>query len=99
MWISALLEFDTSQSCKTLSMEPGLTYSSTYNRIDIAEIAVSGKSLQSYSASISESGLFVSGFGVRMIPANSSIQLKLTFSIDNPSGSGKVHFDRHPKLN
>jgi hypothetical protein len=75
-------------------MELGLTYNSTYYTIGTTQIVVQGKTLQAYSATIvvGES-IFVEGFGPRTIPANSTIQLVLIMSFENPSGTGKVYFD------
>jgi hypothetical protein len=92
--ITVYLSSTPPKAAKTLNITFGFTYNNTYYQIGTAEIEVSGKILKDYSASIDAGeAQFVGGFGVRTIPANSTIQLKLTLSFDGPSGSGKVYFD------
>jgi hypothetical protein len=82
------------KAAKTLNITLGFTYQSQYYLIGSAEVEVGGKCIKDYSVSISAGEIpFVSGFGVRMIPEGSYIQLCLTIEFDGPSGSGQVYFD------
>ncbi len=92
--VTVYLSSTPPKAAKTLNMTLGFTYNSTYYPIGSAIVQVSGKCIQSYSASINAGeGSWVTGFGVRTIPPNSVIQLQLTVSFDGPSGSGKIYVD------
>lgn len=59
-----------------------------------ANIVVTGKTLQSYSATVNVGeSVFINGFAARTIPQNSTIQVALIMTFENPSGTGKVYFD------
>lgn len=81
------------RAAKTLSVELGFIYDSTYYLIGTAIIDISGSTVPlPYSVSIGVGGTDF-GFGICTIPESSSILLTLTVTFEGPPGSGKVYFD------
>jgi hypothetical protein len=80
---------------RTLTVELGFTYDSTYYQIGNSTIDIVGSaSPVPHSVSIDvENNVFVSGFGARTIPEGSLIQLTLSVSFEEQAGSGKVFLD------
>lgn len=83
------------KATKTLNITLGFTYNSTYHQIgNTTQVEFKGSIIKPYSVSIDAgTGEFISGFGVRTIPQNSSINLSLKVGFDGPNGSGQVYFD------
>jgi hypothetical protein len=82
------------KAAKNLVIELGFNYKGTYYPMGTTTIQVLGKTLQSYSGTINVGdNIFTPGFAARTIPQNSTLQLTLTISFENPSGTGKVYFD------